>query len=88
MSARHSRLIILGSCPAVASALAHAARANLKPTLIAGLHWAASSLPPLTWTTGRATREGLTGPALMERMQAHANASALKLSMIISMKWI
>lgn len=35
MSARHSRLIILGSGPAGYSAAVYAARANLKPTLIA-----------------------------------------------------
>ncbi len=37
MSARHSRLIILGSGPAGYSAAVYAARANLKPVLIAGL---------------------------------------------------
>ncbi len=37
MSARHSRLIILGSGPAGYSAAVYAARANLKPTLIAGI---------------------------------------------------
>ena len=36
MSARHSRLIILGSGPAGYSAAVYAARANLKPMLIAG----------------------------------------------------
>lgn len=37
MQSRHSRLIILGSGPAGYSAAVYAARANLKPTLIAGL---------------------------------------------------
>ncbi len=37
MSTSHSRLIILGSGPAGYSAAVYAARANLKPTLIAGL---------------------------------------------------
>lgn len=37
MSARHSRLIILGSGPAGYSAAVYAARANLKPLLIAGM---------------------------------------------------
>ena len=37
MSVRHSRLIILGSGPAGYSAAVYAARANLKPTLIAGI---------------------------------------------------
>ena len=37
MQNQHSRLIILGSGPARYSAAVYAARANLKPTLIAGL---------------------------------------------------
>jgi thioredoxin reductase (NADPH) len=37
MSARHSRLLILGSGPAGYSAAVYAARANLKPVLITGL---------------------------------------------------
>jgi len=67
MQSRHSRLIILGSGPAGYSAAVYAARANLKPTLIAG---------QLTTTTEvdnwPGDPEGLTGPALMDRMQAHA----------------
>lgn len=69
---QHSRLIILGSGPAGYSAAVYAARANLKPTLIAGMQVGGQ----LTTTTdvenwpGDAT--GLTGPALMERMHTHA----------------
>ena len=36
MQKRHSKLVILGSGPAGYSAAVYAARANLKPTLIAG----------------------------------------------------
>ena len=36
-TAKHSRLIILGSGPAGYTAAVYAARANLKPTLITGL---------------------------------------------------
>ena len=72
MGARHSRLIILGSGPAGYSAAVYAARANLKPTLIAGIQLGGQ----LTTTTEVDNRpggaEGLTGPALMEQMQAHA----------------
>jgi len=37
MQKRHSKLVILGSGPAGYSAAVYAARANLKPTLIAGI---------------------------------------------------
>ena len=42
MSARHSRLIILGSGPAGYSAAVYAARANLKPMLSAACRRAVS----------------------------------------------
>ena len=37
MSAKHARLLILGSGPAGYTAAVYAARANLRPTLITGL---------------------------------------------------
>lgn len=72
MSARHSRLIILGSGPAGYSAAVYAARANLKPTLIAGLQLGGQLTTTTEIDNWPGGEEGLTGPALMERMQAHA----------------
>ena len=72
MSARHSRLIILGSGPAGYSAAVYAARANLKPTLIAGMQLGGQLTTTTEVDNWPGDPEGLTGPALMERMQAHA----------------
>ncbi len=69
---RHARVIILGSGPAGYSAAVYAARANLRPLLITGLQAGGQ----LTTTTEVANwpgdPHGLTGPALMQRMQEHA----------------
>ncbi len=72
MSARHSRLVILGSGPAGYSAAVYAARANLKPTLIAGLQLGGQLTTTTEVDNWPGGVEGLTGPALMEQMQAHA----------------
>ena len=72
MSARHSRLIILGSGPAGYSAAVYAARANLNPTLIAGLQLGGQLTTTTEVDNWPGDPEGLTGPVLMERMQAHA----------------
>ena len=72
MSAHHPRLIILGSGPAGYSAAVYAARANLKPTLIAGLQLGGQLTTTTEVDNWPGDPEGLTGPALMDRMQAHA----------------
>lgn len=72
MTARHSRLIILGSGPAGYSAAVYAARANLKPTLIAGLQLGGQLTTTTEVDNWPGDPEGLTGPVLMERMQVHA----------------
>jgi len=79
MSARHSRLIILGSGPAGYSAAVYAARANLKPTLIAGLQLGGQLTTTTEVDNWPGDPEGLTGPALMERMQAHAERFGTKI---------
>ena len=72
MSARHIRLLILGSGPAGFTAAVYAARANLKPVLITGL-WHGGQLTTTTdvdnWP---ADAEGVQGPELMQRFEAHA----------------
>jgi thioredoxin reductase (NADPH) len=70
--ARHSRLIILGSGPAGYSAAVYAARANLQPLLITGMQAGGQLTTTTEVDNWPGDVEGLTGPALMERMQKHA----------------
>ncbi|OEO25606.1 thioredoxin-disulfide reductase [Pseudomonas sp. J237] len=69
---KHSRLIILGSGPAGYSAAVYAARANLKPTIITGIQPGGQLTTTTEVDNWPGDVEGLTGPALMERMQKHA----------------
>ncbi len=70
--ARHSKVIILGSGPAGYSAAVYAARANLKPLLITGMQAGGQLTTTTEVDNWPGDPEGLTGPALMERMQRHA----------------
>src|SRR5699024_2544657 len=69
---RHAKVIILGSGPAGYSAAVYAARANLKPLLITGMQAGGQLTTTTDVDNWPGDPEGLTGPALMERMQAHA----------------
>lgn len=71
-TAKHSRLIILGSGPAGYTAAVYAARANLKPTLITGLAQGGQLMTTTDVDNWPGDVEGLQGPGLMERMQKHA----------------
>ena len=69
---KHSRLIILGSGPAGYTAAVYAARANLKPLMITGIQPGGQLTTTTEVDNWPGDVEGLTGPALMERMQRHA----------------
>ncbi|MDR3389745.1 MAG: thioredoxin-disulfide reductase [Rudaea sp.] len=76
---RHSRLIILGSGPAGYTAAVYAARANLKPLLITGLQQGGQLMTTTDVDNWPGDVEGLQGPALMERMQKHAERFATEI---------
>ncbi|MCR1825610.1 thioredoxin-disulfide reductase [Pseudomonas oleovorans] len=69
---RHARVIILGSGPAGYSAAVYAARANLKPLLITGIQAGGQLTTTTEVDNWPGDPHGLTGPALMQRMQEHA----------------
>ncbi|MBS7660511.1 thioredoxin-disulfide reductase [Pseudomonas lalucatii] len=76
---KHSRLIILGSGPAGYSAAVYAARANLKPVIITGIQPGGQLTTTTEVDNWPGDVEGLTGPALMERMQKHAERFATEI---------
>ena len=71
-TANHHRLIILGSGPAGYTAAVYAARANLHPVLITGMEPGGQLTTTTEVDNWPGDVEGLLGPALMERMQKHA----------------
>ena len=68
----HHRLIILGSGPAGYTAAVYAARANLNPVLITGIQPGGQLTTTTDVDNWPGDVEGLQGPALMDRMQLHA----------------
>lgn len=72
MTQQHHRLIILGSGPSGYTAAIYAARANLKPVLITGIEQGGQLMTTTEVDNWPGDVEGLQGPALMQRMEAHA----------------
>ena len=69
---RHARLLILGSGPAGYTAAVYAARANLKPVLVAGIAQGGQLMTTTDVDNWPADAEGVQGPDLMQRFQKHA----------------
>ncbi|NDG16452.1 MAG: thioredoxin-disulfide reductase, partial [Betaproteobacteria bacterium] len=71
-SPQHSKVLILGSGPAGYSAAVYAARANLQPTLITGMAQGGQLMTTTDVDNWPADVNGVQGPDLMQRFQAHA----------------
>ncbi len=69
---RHARLLILGSGPAGYTAAVYAARANLNPVLITGMEMGGQLTTTTDVDNWPGDNDGVQGPELMNRMQAHA----------------
>jgi len=69
---QHHRLIILGSGPAGYTAAVYAARANLKPVVITGMQAGGQLTTTTDVDNWPGDVDGVQGPELMQRMQAHA----------------
>ena len=69
---QHHGLIILGSGPAGYTAAVYAARANLNPVVITGMQAGGQLTTTTDVDNWPGDAEGVQGPELMQRMQAHA----------------
>ena len=72
MTQKHAKVLILGSGPAGYSAAVYAARANLQPLLITGLAQGGQLMTTTEVDNWPADVDGVQGPDLMARFQAHA----------------
>ncbi|MFW9596262.1 MAG: thioredoxin-disulfide reductase [Macromonas sp.] len=69
---QHAQVLILGSGPAGYTAAVYAARANLKPLLITGMAQGGQLMTTTEVDNWPADVDGVQGPDLMARFQAHA----------------
>ena len=72
MSAKHAKVLILGSGPAGYTAAVYAASANLNPVLITGLAQGGQLMTTTDVENWPADANGVQGPDLMQRFLAHA----------------
>ena len=72
MTVKHAKVLILGSGPAGYSAAVYAARANLNPLLITGMAQGGQLMTTTEVDNWPADVDGVQGPDLMARFQAHA----------------
>lgn len=71
-TARHTKVLILGSGPAGYTAAIYAARANLSPLLITGIAQGGQLMTTTEVDNWPADVDGVQGPELMQRFLAHA----------------
>jgi thioredoxin reductase (NADPH) len=71
-SSQHAKVLILGSGPAGYTAAIYAARANLSPMLITGIAQGGQLMTTTDVDNWPADVDGVQGPELMQRFQAHA----------------
>jgi thioredoxin reductase (NADPH) len=69
---KHSKVLILGSGPAGYTAAIYAARANLSPVLVTGIAQGGQLMTTTDVDNWPADVDGVQGPELMQRFQAHA----------------
>lgn len=72
MSAKHAKLLILGSGPAGYTAAVYAARANLNPVLVTGMQQGGQLTTTSEIENWPGEFEEITGTDLMNKMQKHA----------------
>ena len=71
-TSQHAKVLILGSGPAGYTAAIYAARANLNPMLITGIAQGGQLMTTTDVDNWPADVDGVQGPELMQRFQAHA----------------
>jgi thioredoxin reductase (NADPH) len=71
-TAKHCKLLILGSGPAGYTAAVYAARANMSPVMITGMQQGGQLTTTTEVDNWPGDVDGVQGPELMDRMLRHA----------------